>query len=88
MHYGAFFAIVCGLVLAGFLLDKWYRRLWGRTGGESYWPLTVFLLFVGGVLLSALLNKLLLVPIVVVPVTLFAWWRYWAKDRSSQDGDR
>jgi hypothetical protein len=55
---------------------------------ESYWPLTVFLLFVWGVVLAALLNNLLLVPIVVIPVTLFAWWRYRAADRSSGNADR
>jgi hypothetical protein len=38
--------------------------------------------------LAAVLNNFLLVPIAVIPVTLFAWWRYWAADRSSENGDR
>jgi hypothetical protein len=84
MHYGAFFAIVCGLLLAGAFLGWWRRRLLGSAvRRESYWPFNVFCLFLAGVLLAALLNNLLLVPIVVVPVTLFAWWRYWARDRPS-----
>jgi hypothetical protein len=88
MHALPLFAIVCGLVLVGVLLGKWRRRLRESTVRESYWPLTVFLLFVWGVVLAALLNNLLLVPIVVIPVTLFVWWRYWAADRSSGDADR
>ncbi len=88
MHYGALFAIGCALVVAGFLLDKWYGLFWRSRVRESYWPLNVFLLFLAGVFVAAVLNDFLLVPIVVIPVTLFAWWRYWAADRSSQNGDR
>jgi len=87
VHLWAIFAIVCVLLPAGALLDKWYRRVWGSTIRESYWPLNVVCFFVAGCLLAALLNDLWLVPIVVIPVTLFAWWRYWARDRSSQNGD-
>ena len=65
---------------------------YARLGKPRAWVLSatnVLLLFCGGVLLAALLNNFLLVPIVVIPVTLFAWWRYWAAaDRSSQNGDR
>jgi hypothetical protein len=88
MHALPLFAIVCGLVLVGAVLDKWYRRVWGRTVRGPYWPLNVLCVFSAGVLLAALLNNLLLVPIVVNPVTLFVWWRYWAADRSSGDADR
>jgi len=55
----------------------------------SYWPLNVMCIFLAGVLLAAVLNNFWLVPTAVIPVTLFAWWRYWAADRSSsQNGDR